>query len=74
MSKEHIEISGIVKEALPGAKFIVEIESNKQAKDIHCTISGKLRMNNINIAIGDKVDIEISPYDLTQGRIVWRYK
>lgn len=69
--KDVIKLTGIVKKALPGAKFIV------QAEDVEieatCTLSGKLRQNNINICENDKVDFEISVYDFTKGRIVWRY-
>ena len=72
MSKEDvIEIEGIVKEALPNAMFQVELPNGKV---ILTTISGKLRMNFIRILPGDKVTVEMSPYDLTRGRITWRTK
>ena len=66
-----IEVEGIVVEKLPNAMFRVELE-NKHVVLAH--ISGKLRMNFIKILPGDKVKIELSPYDLTKGRITWRDK
>ena len=72
MSKEDvIEVEGIVKEALPNAQFMVELQNGKT---LLAHISGKLRMNFIRILPGDKVTVEISPYDLTKGRITWRSK
>ena len=72
MSKEDvIEIEGTVLEALPNAQFQVELP-NKHVTLAH--ISGKLRMNFIRILPGDKVTVEMSPYDLTKGRITWRSK
>ena len=66
-----IEVEGKVIEKLPNAMFKVELD-NKHVITAH--ISGKLRMNFIRIIPGDKVLIEMSPYDLTKGRIVWRDK
>jgi translation initiation factor IF-1 len=66
-----IELEGTVLEPLPNAMFKVELENGKV---ILCTISGKIRMNYIRILPGDKVVVEISPYDLTRGRITYRYK
>ena len=72
MSKEDvIEVEGVVKEALPNAVFQVELQNGHV---IMAHISGKLRMNFIRILPGDKVTVEISPYDLTKGRITWRSK
>ena len=72
MSKSDvIEIEGKVIEALPNAQFQVELENGHQ---ILAHISGKLRMNFLRILPGDKVTVEISPYDLTKGRITWRSK
>lgn len=72
MSKEDvIEVEGTVLEALPNAMFQVELENGHK---IIAHISGKLRMNFIRILPGDKVTIELSPYDLTRGRITWRAK
>ena len=69
--KDAIEVTGVVKEALPNAIFRVELENGHE---IQAHISGKLRMNSIRILEGDKVTVELSPYDLTQGRITWRRK
>ena len=72
MSKEDvIEVDGIVKEALPNAMFKVELDNGHV---ILAHISGKMRMNFIRILPGDKVKLEISPYDLTRGRIIYRSK
>ena len=72
MSKQDvIEVEGILKEALPNATFKVEIPGGHM---ILAHISGKLRMNFIRILPGDKVTLEMSPYDLTKGRITWRSK
>lgn len=72
MSKQDvIEIEGVVKEALPNTMFKVELPNGKE---ILAHISGKLRMNYIKILPGDKVLLEMSPYDLTRGRITWRSK
>ena len=72
MSKDDvIEMQGVVLEALPNAMFQVELERGHK---ILAHISGKLRMNFIRILPGDKVTIELSPYDLTRGRITWRAK
>ena len=72
MSKEDvIEVEGTVVETLPNTNFKVELESGHQ---ILAHISGKLRMNYIKILPGDKVKVELSPYDLTKGRITWRAK
>ena len=72
MSKEDmIELEGTVVEAMPNAMFKVEIQGGHE---ILAHISGKLRMNFIRILPGDKVTVEMSPYDLTKGRITWRSK
>ena len=72
MAKEDvIEVEGTVTEALPNTNFKVELENGHQ---ILAHISGKLRMNYIKILPGDKVKVELSPYDLTKGRIIWRAK
>ena len=72
MSKQDmIEVEGTVVEALPNTMFKVELEIGHQ---ILAHISGKLRMNFIRILPGDKVTVEMSPYDLTRGRITWRSK
>lgn len=69
--KGHIQAEGVVIEALPNAMFRVELE-NKHT--IVATISGKIRKNYIRIMSGDKVTVELTPYDLTKGRIVLRHK
>lgn len=72
MSKEDvIEIEGVVVEKLPNAMFKVELDNGHQ---VLAHISGKLRKNFIRILPGDKVTMEMSPYDLTKGRITWRDK
>ncbi len=72
MSKDDvIEIEGVVIEVLPNTRFKVKIVNGHV---ITCFISGKLRVHNIKILEGDKVKVEMSPYDLTKGRIIWRDK
>lgn len=72
MAKEDVlEVEGTVLEALPNAMFQVELENGHK---VLAHISGKLRMHYIRILQGDKVTVEISPYDLTKGRITWRAK
>lgn len=72
MSKDDvIEVEGIISEALPNATFRVELSNGHK---ILAHVSGKLRMNFIRILPGDKVTVEMSPYDLTKGRITWRAK
>ena len=66
-----IRVDGVVKETLPNAMFRVEIEGGHV---ILGHVSGKMRMNYIRILPGDKVALELSPYDLTRGRIILRYK
>ncbi len=68
---DMIEVEGIVKEALPNATFLVEIGKGHM---LQAHISGKLRMNYIRILPGDKVTVEMSPYDMNRGRITWRSK
>ena len=72
MAKEDvIEVEGVVIESLPNTMFKVELKNGHQ---VLAHISGKLRMNYIKILPGDKVTVEISPYDVTRGRITFRYK
>lgn len=72
MAKDDVmELEGTVVETLPNAMFKVELENGHQ---VLAHISGKLRMNFIKILPGDKVTLEMSPYDLTRGRITWRSK
>jgi len=69
--KDAIEVEGTVTEPLPNAMFRVELENGHK---VLAHISGKMRMHFIRILPGDKVTVELSPYDLTRGRIVYRYK
>jgi translation initiation factor IF-1 len=72
MAKEDvIKMSGKVEEVLPNAMFRVVLENNHK---IICTLSGRLRQNNIRILLGDNVDVEMSPYDMNRGRVVYRNK
>lgn len=71
MASDVIEISGVVKETLPNAMFTVELENGA---DILVHVSGKIRKNFIRILPGDRVTVEMSPYDLTKGRITYRFK
>ncbi len=70
--KQVIELDGVVKEALPNASFRVELDNNGHVILAH--ISGKMRMHYIKIAPGDKVRVEMSPYDIEKGRITYRHK
>lgn len=71
MSKDVIEAKGEITETLPNAMFKVKLENGHI---ILAHISGKMRMHFIKILVGDKVLVELSPYDLTKGRIVYRFK
>ncbi|GAB6093559.1 MULTISPECIES: translation initiation factor IF-1 [Furfurilactobacillus] len=71
MASDVIEIEGTVKETLPNAMFKVELENGHE---ILAHVSGKIRMHYIRILPGDKVTVEMSPYDLTKGRITYRFK
>jgi translation initiation factor IF-1 len=66
-----ITIDGVITDTLPNAMFRVKLENGHE---ILAVISGKMRMNYIRILVGDKVTVEMSPYDLTKGRIIYRYK
>ena len=69
--KDVVEVEGIVVEPLPNAMFRVELDNGLK---VLAHVSGKIRMNYIRILPGDKVLVELSPYDLTRGRITYRYK
>jgi translation initiation factor IF-1 len=72
MSKEEaIEVQGVIQENLPNAMFRVKLDNGQQ---ILAYVSGKMRMHFIKILPGDKVTVELSPYDLTKGRITYRFK
>jgi translation initiation factor IF-1 len=68
---DAIEVTGVVRETLPNAMFRVELENRHR---VLAHVSGKMRKNFIRILTGDRVLIELSPYDLTRGRITYRYK
>lgn len=72
-SKKTVKVKGIIKETLPGTKFKVGIDIKGKEHTVFAYISGRMRMNYIKLLVGDSVDIEISPYDLTKGRIIYRY-
>lgn len=69
--EEAIKVDGTIIETLPNASFRVELENGHK---VLAHISGKMRMHFIKILPGDKVTVELSPYDLTRGRIIYRYK
>ena len=69
--EDKIEVEGEITEALPSTTFRVEVEGGH---DVLATISGKMRKHYIRILPGDKVKVELSPYDLTRGRITYRYR
>jgi len=72
MSKQGpIKVDGVISETLPNAHFKVQLDNGHE---ILAHISGKMRMHFIKILVGDKVSVELSPYDLTKGRITYRYK
>ena len=71
MKEDHIEVEGVVSVVLPGTMFRVELESGHE---VLAHISGKIRLNFIRILPGDRVRVELSPYDLTRGRIVYRHR
>jgi len=72
MSKQDVIVQeGTIVEVLPSSFFIVELDNGHQMR---CTISGKIRVNNIRLIVGDRVRVEISPYDLNNGRITFRLK
>jgi translation initiation factor IF-1 len=72
MAKERpIRVDGVVEESLPGTQFVVRLDNGHK---VIAHISGKMRMNYIKILPGDRVTLELSPYDLSKGRIIYRYK
>ena len=74
--EDKIEFEGTVLEALPSTLFKIRIDANTQndAPTIIATLSGRMRQNRIRVLPGDRVKVEVSPYDLTRGRITWRGK
>lgn len=74
MSKEDLlRFNGVVDEVLPNAMFRIILDNEQQTR-ITATLGGKLRQNNIRVLLGDRVEVEISPYDLSRGRVVYRAK
>jgi translation initiation factor IF-1 len=71
VKEESLEFTGVVLELLPNAMFKVKLENDHV---VLAHTSGKLRKNRIRVLVGDKVDVEMTPYDLTKGRIVYRHK
>ena len=69
--QELIRVDGVIEETLPNTQFVIKLENGHK---VLAYISGKMRMNFIKILQGDKVTVELSPYDLSKGRIVYRYK
>ena len=70
VKEESLEFAGIVIELLPNAMFKVKLENNHE---VLAHTSGRIRKNRIRVLVGDKVDVEMTPYDLTKGRIIFRY-
>jgi len=71
MSEQKIKLEGVVTNVLPQTKFKVKLPNDKE---VTCTLCGKMRQFFIKVMPGDKVDVEVSSYDLTKGRIMFRYK
>ena len=71
VAKDAIELEGTVSEVLPNATFRVKLENNHE---VLAYLSGKMRQNYIRVLEGDRVKVEMSPYDLTRGRVTYRYK
>ena len=71
VKEESLEFTGVVLELLPNAMFKVKLENDHE---VLAHTSGKLRKNRIRVLVGDKVDVEMTPYDLTKGRITFRWK
>ena len=77
-SREIIEVEGTVTQALPNTMFRVKVDENApedwQGKELLCTLSGKMRLYRIRVMPGDRAKVEVTPYDLKRGRIIFRYK
>ena len=71
VKEESLEFTGVVLELLPNAMFKVKLDNDHE---VLAHTSGKLRKNRIRVLVGDKVDVEMTPYDLTKGRIIYRHK
>lgn len=73
-NEDKLEVDGVVLESLPNSEFLVRLDGYPDEHKVRATISGKIRIHNIRILPGDRVKVEISTYDLTKGRITYRYK
>lgn len=71
MKEELVKVQGIVTEVLPNTSYRVKLDNNAI---IFAYAAGKMKIHSIKVIVGDKVDVELSPYDLTKGRVVYRYK
>ncbi|MBD3311188.1 MAG: translation initiation factor IF-1 [Candidatus Magasanikbacteria bacterium] len=69
-NKDVVEVRGVIEELLPGATFRIKLENEHE---IIAHLSGKMRMNRIRLGVGDEVKVEMTPYDLTKGRITYRF-
>lgn len=69
---DRIQFDGLVEEALPGTWFRIKLNGTTEDVFVLATLSGKMRQSHIHVLPGDAVTIEVSPYDMTRGRIVWR--
>lgn len=69
--QDNIQAEGVVRESLPNTTFLVDLEGGKT---VLCHLAGKMRINYIKVMPGDKVRLELTPYDQTKGRIIYRYK
>ena len=74
MKEDMIELEGKIMEKLPNANFIVGVTLSQRNHQITAHLSGKMRKNFIKVLVGDRVTVEITPYDLTKGRITYRHK
>ena len=74
MADDKLEFEGLVSAARGNGMFLVAVQNAKEDTNVMCTLSGKIRKNNIKILEGDRVRIEVSVYDLTKGRITYRLK
>jgi len=74
LAKDAIQLEGVVVKALPNAMFLVEAEVGGNKHEVLATVSGKMRKHFIRILPGDRVTVELSPYDLKRGRITYRQK
>lgn len=74
MKEEMIEVEGKILEKLPNANFLVGVRLSNQEHQVNAHLSGKMRKNSIRVLAGDRVTVELSPYDLSKGRITFRFR